>query len=100
MGIWATLSAMVGGRYNYAPGPSTLGIGVENMALVQPGRAVDADLYSPRYNVRRDLSVGFPTVPNTGQRLPDYDLRADGVYLSGAVKLTPLVDTENLGGGE
>jgi hypothetical protein len=95
MGIWAKLANGFSGKYSYRPGPSTLGVGVSNLALEQPGRAVDADLYSPRYNVRRHMVLGFPTVPNTGQYLPETDLRANGLFLSGDVALQGLIDLQN-----
>ncbi len=90
MGIWASFQNMIGGDYQYRAGPSTLGIGVLNLALEQPGRAVDQDFWSPRYNIRGALSTHFPTVPNMGQALPAYDLRANGVYLSGDIALVGL----------
>ena len=85
------------GPYRYRAGPNTLGIGVENLALEMPGRAIDADFYSPRYSVRGSISPRFPTVPNTGQRLPEYDLRASGVYLSGDIALAALIGTAQKG---
>jgi hypothetical protein len=97
MGIWSKLANGWNGTFNYRPGPSTLGVGVSNLALEQPGRAVDSDFYSPRYNVRRGMVIGFPTVPNTGQFLPENDLRANGVYLSGDIALQGLIDLQNKG---
>lgn len=97
MGIWRALTAAIGGNYRYRAGPNTLGIGVENLALEQPGRAVDQDFYSPRYNVKGSLYTHFPTVPNIGQSLPAYDLRADGVYLSGAIAMQSLIDMQKGG---
>jgi hypothetical protein len=92
MGLLSKITGILNGPYRYRAGPNTLGIGVENLALEQPGRAVDADFYSPRYNVRGAFSTHFPTVPNTGQFLPDYDLRANGVYLSnGSPELQGLI---------
>lgn len=86
------------GPYRYRAGPAALGVGVENLALEMPGRAIDADFYSPRYNVRGSISPRFLTVPNTGQRLPEYDLRGNGVYLSGDIALAALVEAQNKGG--
>lgn len=97
MGIISTLTAIVNGPYRYDAGPNTLGVGVENLALVQPGRAIDSDYNSPRYNVQRNFDLGFQTVPNTGQRLPDYSLRGNGVYLSGTLELQGLIADYNAG---
>jgi hypothetical protein len=97
MGIWNKLADGFNGAFKYRPGPSTLGVGVSNLALEMPGRTVDADFYSPRYNVRRSMVIGFPTVPNTGQRLPETDLRANGLFLSGDVALQGLIDLQNKG---
>lgn len=96
-GIWNKLTAMIGGGLTYRAGPASLGVGVSNLALEQPGRAVDQDFYSPRYNVNRGMTIGFPTVPNTGQLLPDYDLRGNGVYLSGDMALAALTAAYNEG---
>lgn len=90
MDIWASFRNLIGGNYQYRQGPATLGIGVSNLALEQPGRAIDQDFYSSRYNVRGAMRTHFPTVPNTGQFLPSYDLRANGVYLSGDLRLIGL----------
>lgn len=98
MDIWASLNKLIGGGYQYRAGPNTLGIGVENLALEQPGRTVDQDFWSARYNVRRSISPRFDTFPNTGQYLPSYDLRASGVYLSGEVQLNGVIENLNLGG--
>lgn len=98
MGLKSFLSGLVNGPYRYRQGPATLGIGVENMALEQPLRAIDQDFNSARYNIRGALSTKFPTFPNTGQFLPNNDLRANGVYLSGAVDLQPLIDAESMRG--
>lgn len=93
MGIWASFQAMVGGRYRYRPGPVGLGVGVSNMALEQPGRAIDADFYSPRYNVRGALVTTLPMSPNPGApSVPAFDLRGNGVYLSGDMALQSLIE--------
>lgn len=95
MGIWASFQALVGGRYKYRPGPVGLGVGVSNMALEQPGRAIDPDFYSPRYNVRGDLRTLLPASPNPGApSVPAFDLRQNGVYLSGDMALQALIDMQ------
>lgn len=100
MGIWQSFTAFVGGNYSYRAGPRDLGVGVRNMAMEQPGRAVDADFYSPRYNVRKTMELRVPTLPNPGAPLvPDYDLRANGVYLSGDMALTALLENERAENG-
>lgn len=96
MGIWEKLANGFSG-YKYRAGPSTLGVGVSNLALEMPGRPVDADFYSPRYNVRRSMVIGFPTVPNTGQYLPHNDIKANGLFLSGDMALQGLIDLQNKG---
>lgn len=81
------------GPYNYIPGPNTLGIGVDNMALVRQPIAVDMPIYGQRYNVHKSFAplhggAQFPlavSVPNVG-------LRANGVYLSGDMALSALTD--------
>ena len=81
------------GPWNYVAGPSTLGIGVENLALVQQGVAVTMPHYGPRYNVRGS----FMPLEGAGQfplqqSVPMVGLRANGAYLSGAMALEALTD--------
>lgn len=95
MGIVSALTDLLNGPYRYRAGSNTLGIGVENFALEQPGRAIDQDFNSPRYNIRKELKTNFPTFPNMGQALPSVDLRANGVYLSGEIELAALIDAYN-----
>ena len=81
------------GPYNYRAGPSTLGIGVDNMALLRQPIAVDFSTYGPRYNVRGDFGPfqgagQFPLAP----AVPFVGLRANGVYLSGELALQNLTD--------
>ncbi len=97
MGIWASLCASIGGKYRYRAGPNTLGIGVENLALEQPGRTVDADFYSPRYNVRGTLAPLAPGYVQLEPFVPDNSLRGNGVYLSGDFALTGLMTENNNG---
>lgn len=92
MSIFERLSSLVSAKPRYRVGPATLGVGVSNLALEQMGRAVDADFYSPRYNIRGSISPRLATLPNTGQRLPATDLRANGVYLSGDMALAQLIE--------
>ena len=95
MKIWESFQSLIAGRYSYRPGPVGLGVGVTNMALEQPGRAIDADFYSPRYNVRGSLNPAMPAIPNTGViSVPYYDLRQNGVYLSGAIDLQSLIERQ------
>ncbi len=98
MGLRSILAGLMNGPYRYRTGPATLGVGVENLALEQPGRAIDQDYNSPRYNIRGGFVTQFPTFPNIGQALPDTDLRASGLYLAGTFDLQPLVDAENMRG--
>lgn len=81
------------GPYNYRAGPNTLGIGVENMALVRPPITVDPPIYGPRYNVRNSFSplVGAAQFPFV-QSVPFVGLRGHGVYLSGDMALQALTD--------
>lgn len=94
--IWKSLRDRTAGRYKYVPGHSNIGIGAENLALVQPGRAIDQDIYSPRYNVRGSFNVlgGAPAF-QVAPAVPDYDLKANGVYLSGTFALQSLTDNWN-----
>jgi hypothetical protein len=91
MSIWSRLFGPANATPRYRAGPVGLGVGVSNLALEQPGRAVDADFYSPRYMVRGSISPRMPTLPNPGQFLPATDLRANGVYLSGDMALAALI---------
>lgn len=93
MNIWASFQSLVGANYRYRQGPVALGVGVSNMALEQPGRAIDADFYSPRYNVRGGISPCGSMIGNPGTvSVPFNDLRANGVYLSGDIALQALID--------
>jgi len=81
------------GPYRYIPGPDTLGIGVENMALAQPGLAQFSNYWSPRYNVRGDLGPYAPAFIQTAVEGPSVSLRGNGVYLSdGDVALQSLIE--------
>lgn len=98
MNIWASFQALIGGHYRYRPGPVGLGVGVTNMALEQPGRAVDADFYSARYNVRAGIAPTASMVANPGAvSVPYYDLRQNGVYLSGDIALQALMEQRQQG---
>jgi len=83
----------MGWPYNYRAGPNTLGIGVDNMALERNPIAVDFSTYGPRYNVRGDFSpfLGAAQFP-TAVYGPTTDIRANGVYLLGAMALQALTD--------
>lgn len=86
---------MANSPYSYRAGPNTLGIGVENMALLRPGVAVDQPNYGPRYEVRGSINpfmggAFYPVAPHG----PYISLRADGVYLSGQMALQALADFE------
>lgn len=89
---------IVNGPFRYREGPKALGVGTTNLALEQPARAIDADYFSPRYNVRRSMEVKFPTFQMEAQSLPATDLRASGLFLSGGIDLQGLVDAETLRG--
>jgi hypothetical protein len=81
------------GPYEYIPGPNTLGIGIDNFALVRPGIATDEPNYGPRYNVRKSFAPlrGASQFP-VNVSGPKNDLRHNGVYLSGDVALQALAD--------
>lgn len=83
----------MGWPYRYRAGPSTLGIGVDNMALERNPIAVDFNRYGPRYNVQRDFApfLGASQFP-TAVYGPKNDLRANGVYLAGDLALQALTD--------
>ncbi len=81
--------------YLYVDNPRDIGVGVANLAPVQPGLAYSADQYAPRYNIRRNMEIleggyGAP-IPS----YPETDLRANGVYLSGDIALASLVEFES-----
>lgn len=97
MGIWASLTNYIGGNYRYKAGPVGLGVGTENMALEMPGRAVDQDFYSPRYNVRGTLAPLAPANSAYAQKGPDMDLQANGLYLATPMTFTPLSGGERPG---
>jgi hypothetical protein len=81
--------------YGYIPGPNTLGIGVDNFALQLPYTNPMWSIYGPRYNVQRDLAPLTGGYQKLAQDLPNVDLRADGVYLSGQIALQALSDFNN-----
>jgi hypothetical protein len=85
---------VVNGPYGYVAGPSTLGIGVDNLALIRGKLAIDEPIYGPRYNVRRDFAplTGASQFP-LGNIGPLTDIRGDGVYLSGQLVLGQLTET-------
>lgn len=89
------------GPYTYIPGPNTIGIGIDNFALVRPGIAIDEPIYGPRYNVRMSFAPAeggqqFPLAPSG----PSNDLRHNGVYLSGDVALQQLTEfNKKMNGG-
>lgn len=79
--------------YFYRPGPNTLGIGVDNLALERPGIPVDEPIYGRRYNVRKSFAPltgasQFPLAP----AVPAVSLRGNGVYLSGDMALQALAE--------
>lgn len=81
------------GPWSYRAGPNTLGIGVDNMALLRQGVGVDMPNYGPRYSPQKSMvplagAQQFPIV----QSLPAIGIRANGAYVSGAMQLQALVD--------
>lgn len=93
MSIFSKITDLINGPYRYRAGPNTLGIGIENLALVVPGLPVQAGPYSPSRDVRRSMQIGFATVANPNQpSVPIYDLRQNGLFLTGAWELSGLVD--------
>lgn len=89
------ISRLFNGIYSYRETPSTLGVGVENMALRQPGLAISMNYYAPKYNVRGDLGPWKPGYVKYYQDMPFRDLRADGVYMSGDLALAALSEMAN-----
>jgi len=80
------------GPYFYHVGPNTLGIGIDNMALIRPHIPVDPyQAVGPRYNVRRAFSalLGGGQFP-LAVFAPTVDIKANGVYLSGTIQLQAL----------
>lgn len=82
--------------YQYIPGPSTLGIGVENMALVRPMPPIYGGFpYGPKYNVRGGISPFEGAAAISPKFGPTADLRANGVYLTrGQIALAALADLQ------
>jgi len=91
------LARLFNGPYRYRLGAHCLGEGADVYALEQPqSLPIGYQHYGPRYNIRRTLS------PNTGGYVgPDFqsgplvDLKANGVFLSGALSLQALADYED-----
>jgi len=80
--------------YNYTPGKTGFGIGVENFALEQPTTLPIDSIYSVRNNVRGDLSPHAPGYIKGSQNFVPVSLQGNGVYFSGAVALQALVEFE------
>lgn len=87
--------------YSYVFGPDTLGIGVENAALVRPMLPVPGGgRYGPKYNIHASLNAfegagQFP-VAISG---PMTDTKANGVYMSGQLALAALADLNKSNSG-
>lgn len=81
--------------YSYIPGPRDLGIGVGNEALVRPHPYPTTGKWGPRYNVQKPLDVHARAFVLPAQSLPNVDLKANGVALSGTWALTPLSGNED-----
>jgi hypothetical protein len=93
MGFRSALTAIDNGPFQYRAGPSTLGVGSENLALVAPGPPPMMNFQSPRYDPRRSIDVKFNTFPQDGTgKLPYYDYRHNGVYMHGEFNLTGLIE--------
>jgi hypothetical protein len=79
--------------YSFRAGPVALGIGVENMALIQPGLAQFSNYYGARYNVRSNVDVSAPAFVKTTVEGPAVALRGNGVYMSdGDIALQSLIE--------
>jgi hypothetical protein len=99
MGFRSALTAIFNGPYRYREGPATLGVGVENLALVVPGPAPAMDFHSPRYDPRRSIDVAASTYAQTDViSLPFYDLRQRGLFLTGGIDLSGLIEMEKQNG--
>lgn len=76
----------------YRAGPDNLGVGVYNLAREQSADNPRVSILPPLSRAVRGSLAPFmqSNVPNATQDLPTFDLRGNGVYLSGDMRLTPL----------
>ncbi len=78
--------------FSYKVNPSDYGAGVENLGLEQPQTTpIVGTPFGPRYAIQKafaPLSSAQGAAPV--QSLPWSDLRANGAYLSGDLRLLPL----------
>lgn len=79
------------GIYDYMVGPNTLGIGMDNLAFADYNIAIDEPIYGPRYNVQRSFAalMGGAQFP-LAKSGPQFDLRANGVYMASELNLGML----------
>ena len=87
--------------YHYLPGKTGdgAGVGVDDMALVQPTTLPIDSIYAPRYNVRKSLAPQAPGYVKLNQEFVPVDLLANGVYFSGTFLLTSLSGAGNIAPG-
>ena len=97
-GIISRLTDIINGPFRYRAGPSTLGIGAENMALVNPGIPADLNFYGSRYTPGRSMDIRAPLIQQEAQSLPSGDIRGNGVYIPGEYDLAGLTESEQLKG--
>lgn len=84
--------------FNYIPGKTGdgAGVGVDNLALVQPHTLPVDSKYAPRYNVLHSMAPQAPGFIQAQQNFVPVDLIANGVYFSGDFLLTPLSPSGNI----
>lgn len=98
MGFLSKITDIINGPYRYRAGPVGLGVGVENLALIQPGLTPPFNFDAPRYNVRGSMNpFANATIPNW-QSLPTMDLRGNGLFISGEWDLPTIFNLEGKGG--
>lgn len=85
--------------YHFRPGVRGIGIGAENMALIQPTTLPVDSIYAPRYNVQRSMYSYSGGALKLAQELPFVSVKGQGVYLSGEMAMQALVDFNNSMGG-
>lgn len=79
------------GHYDYIVGPATLGLGVLNLAFANYDIPDSMEFYRPGWNIKRSFSpfTGAAQFP-LARSGPQFDLRANGVYMAGELNLGML----------
>lgn len=83
---------VAGTPYNFRAGAKGIGIGAENMALIQPTTLPVDSIYAPRYNVQRSLGPYGGGALKYAQELPYVSVKGQGVYLAGDMAMQALID--------